>query len=153
MEVLHSSKSSVLTRATWLNIPEDGILHSHRSETLKSKRDCCPPATFLSWLCPMQLFSVSPIEDTTILSQLRQLRQNQRWCWTHHRTASRMHLKHSKALGTVHTCGSRLLKGWLRSVGPKLHLDHMAAPVPKIMDTSGTQHNKCGLGTVKPKLN
>jgi hypothetical protein len=28
--------TSVLTRATWHNIPEDTILHSHRCENLKS---------------------------------------------------------------------------------------------------------------------
>jgi hypothetical protein len=35
MEVLRSYEMSVLTRATWYNIQEYGILHSHRCENFK----------------------------------------------------------------------------------------------------------------------
>jgi hypothetical protein len=36
MEAISSSKTSVLTRVTQRNIPEDGIIHSHCRENLKS---------------------------------------------------------------------------------------------------------------------
>jgi hypothetical protein len=36
MDSLRSSEMSDLTRATWHNIPEDGIFHSHRRENFKS---------------------------------------------------------------------------------------------------------------------
>jgi hypothetical protein len=39
MEALISSETSILTRSTQRNIPEDGTLHSHRRENLKCYRE------------------------------------------------------------------------------------------------------------------
>jgi hypothetical protein len=39
MEATRSSETPVLTRAAWCNIPEDGIVHSHRRENLKSYKN------------------------------------------------------------------------------------------------------------------
>jgi hypothetical protein len=36
MEALRSSETAVLTSAAWRNIPDNGILHSHRRGNLKS---------------------------------------------------------------------------------------------------------------------
>jgi hypothetical protein len=61
-EALGSSKTPVLTRATRRNIPEDTILHSHRSENLKSYIR----QTFAVGLCQHSLLVFGPIRTIAI---------------------------------------------------------------------------------------
>jgi hypothetical protein len=50
-EAPDSSKTSVLTRVTWRNNPEDTILHSHRRENLKSYMNVSYSVSYTTTLC------------------------------------------------------------------------------------------------------
>jgi hypothetical protein len=47
-EALRSSVTSVLTRATWLNVPEDTIIHSHYREKPQILRNYMVNHTYLN---------------------------------------------------------------------------------------------------------
>jgi hypothetical protein len=64
MEALRSSETLVFTKATRRNIPEYGILHSHRHENLKSyiARILFPPST----LCIVSTAMISRWNPNTV---------------------------------------------------------------------------------------
>jgi hypothetical protein len=61
-EALSSSETSVLTRATRRNIPDDAILHSHRSQNLKTYRDKFRFTVILTVPLCITIFNKTPYE-------------------------------------------------------------------------------------------
>jgi hypothetical protein len=65
MEAILSSETSVVTRTTWRNIQENGILHCHPSENLKSYIAVCL-SVCLS-VCLLDLLSFDPEDISEVL--------------------------------------------------------------------------------------
>jgi hypothetical protein len=76
IEEICSSETSVLTRATWHNIPGDDILHSHHCENLRSYKTLMHPNNFnVTTGYDMCIFYIIPIAiqafvDTETLHKL-----------------------------------------------------------------------------------
>jgi hypothetical protein len=66
MEVIHSSKTLVHTRATWHHIPEDSIPHSDCREDLKSSKEVCGFAEF--HMLPHHLYQILENLSATVTS-------------------------------------------------------------------------------------
>jgi hypothetical protein len=72
MEMLRSSETLVLTRATWRNILRDRILHSHRREKLKFYTVICHVLTTAKFL--LKISVVWDIKPCSVLKVNRRFR-------------------------------------------------------------------------------
>jgi hypothetical protein len=108
-------------------------------EFVTKKHDCRLPPTLFAWLGPLKLSFVYPIEDK---SERPPFWHN--WGARGRISGGAEHphgtqfpgsiIKIAGAQWNVHTLWRGLLRKWWWSVGPKLVLDQMVAPVPEIMD-------------------
>jgi hypothetical protein len=66
-----SSETSILTRATRRNNPEDTILHSHRRENLKSKNENVFSLHVSAIIGRLQVFKMHSSKETAVPTYLK----------------------------------------------------------------------------------
>jgi hypothetical protein len=71
MELARSSETSVLTRLTWRNIPEDGILHSRRSDAQPLRERCTAPRELVGAHLTALLATFCPQDETESCANVR----------------------------------------------------------------------------------